>query len=260
MVVLHPPSSLMSFTGLISFVIILLPLVILQRLLHREIQAVLLIITRNPELTIGLFSFLFFPGVLLHELSHFVMAKILRVRTGGFSLIPSTLPNGRLQMGYLETEQTDFIRDSLVGLAPLIAGSLFIAYVGLYRFRLDTFLTVLEHGQVELFWMALKLLPQTKDFYLWFYFTFAVSSTMMPSESDRHAWLPLALWAALLLALAIFAGAGTWMMENIAPLINGFFGAVATLFGFSVVLHIVLLLPTILIHRAVSKVTGMDVK
>src|SRR6266540_3946697 len=140
----------MSFTGLIWFIVILMPLVILQRLLHREIQAVLLIVTRNPQLTIGLFSFLFFPGVLLHELSHFVMAKILRVRTGNFSLVPTPLPNGRLQMGYLETEPTDIIRDSLVGLAPLIAGSLFIAYAGLNRLGLSTLLTVFENGQIEL--------------------------------------------------------------------------------------------------------------
>jgi len=35
---------------------------------------------------------------------------------------------------------------------------------------------------------------------------------------------------------------------------------VATLFGLSVVLHVVLLLPTMLAHRLVSRITGMDVK
>jgi len=252
----HP----MPFAGLLWFVVMLLPLVILQRLLHREIQAVLLIVTRNSQLTIGLFSILFFPGVFLHELSHFVMAKILRVPTGKISLIPASLPNGRLQMGYVETAQTDIVRDSLIGLAPLIAGSLFIAYAGLNRMGLRTLLDVLSNGQIELFWMGLKLLPQVSDFFLWFYLAFAISSAMMPSESDRHAWLPLGLWASGLLALAIFAGAGAWMLENIAPLLNDFFGSVATLFGLSVALHILLLLPTMLLHRIVSRITGVDVR
>jgi hypothetical protein len=250
----------MNFTGLLWFIIIFLPLVILQRLLHREIHAVLLIITRNPPLTIGLFSFMFFPGVFLHELSHFVMAKILSVKTGKASLIPRSLPDGRLQMGYVETAQTDVIRDSLIGIAPLITGSLFIAYAGLNRMGLSILLDVLANGQTELFWKGLKLLPQVNDFFLWFYLAFAVSSTMMPSESDRHAWLPLGLWTAGLLVLAIFAGAGTWMLTNLAPLLNDFLTVVAMLFGLSVILHIVLLLPTFIAHRIVAKLIGVDVR
>jgi len=250
----------MSFTGLLWFILTLLPLVILQRLLHREIQAVFLILTRNPQLTIGLFSILFFPGVFLHELSHFLMAKILNVRTGKISLIPNSLPDGRLQMGYVETAQTDIFRDSLIGIAPLIAGSSFLAYAGLNRMGLSILITVLANGQLGLFLKGLTILPQMKDVSLWFYLAFTVSSTMMPSESDRHAWLPLGLWTAGLLALGIFAGAGTWMLVNIAPLLNDFFSSVATLFGLSVALHIVLLLPTMLLHRIVSKVTGVDVK
>jgi hypothetical protein len=250
----------MPFTGFLFFLLLLLPLVILQRLLHREIQAVLLIITRNPQLTIGLFSILFLPGIFLHELSHFMMAKLLRVRTGSFSLIPTTLSSGHLQMGYVETEQTDVFRDSLIGLAPLIAGSLFIAYAGLNRLGLHKLLDVLTNGQIELFWTGIKLLPQVNDFYLWFYLVFAVSSTMMPSESDRHAWLPLGLWMVALLALAISTGAGTWMLENIAPLLNDFLGSVATLFGLSAALHVALLLPTILLHRVASRITGVDIK
>lgn len=250
----------MPLSGLFWFVLMLLPLVFLQRFLHREIQAVFLIVTRNSQLTIGLFSMLFFPGIFLHELSHFLMAKLLRVRTGRFSIIPATLPNGQLQMGYVETERTDYFRDSLIGLAPLIAGSLFIAYVGINHMQLDKLWDALRNGPIESFWLGLSLLPMVKDFYLWFYLAFVVSSTMMPSDSDRHAWLPLGLWMAVLLAFAILAGAGTWMLDNIAPILNDFLTVVAILFGLSVILHVVLLLPTMLVHRLVSRVTGMDVK
>ncbi len=188
------------------------------------------------------------------------MAKLLRVRTGGFSLIPTTLKDGRLQMGYVETAPTDIVRDSLIGIAPLIAGSLFVAYAGVSRMQLNVLWNIFEQGNFDLFLQGLFLLPQMPDFYLWFYLIFAVSSAMMPSESDRRAWIPLGLWASILLALAIFAGAGAWMLENLAPLLDNFFNAAATLFGLSVILHFILLFPTMLIHRAAAKITGVDVK
>lgn len=250
----------MPFTGYLWFFLTLLPLVVIQRLLHREIQAVLLILTRNSQLTIGLFSILFLPGVFLHELSHYLTAKLLNVRTGSFSLIPRSLPDGRLLMGYVETAHTDIIRDSLIGIAPLVTGSLFIAYAGINRLGFGTLLNMLANGQFELFWRGLAYLPQVNDFLLWFYLAFTVSSTMMPSESDRHSWLPLGLWTAGLLALGIFAGAGVWMLINVAPLLNDFLSSVATLFGMSVILHFVLVLPTMLIHQLLSKISGVYVK
>src|SRR5688572_18738811 len=230
----------------------LVPLVILQRLLHREIQFVFYIITRNPQLALALFSILFFPGVVLHEGSHFLMAKILGVRTGRFSVFPRPLPNGRLQMGYVETVQSDFFRDSLIGLAPLIAGTLFVAYAGIGQMQLHKLWHVLQNGQVELFWMGVSLLPKIPDFYLWFYLTFVVSSTMLPSESDRHAWLPLGIWAAILFLLTAFSGAGAWVLENFAPFFDNLLNSIALLFMLSNIVHIVLLIPLYIFRQLLA--------
>src|SRR6185369_6452254 len=100
---------MLQISGLVWFLFMLVPLIVLQRLLHREIQAVFLILTRDSRLTMGIFSMIFLPGVFLHELSHFVLAKILRVRTGKFSILPRPLPDGRLQLGYVETSRSDII-------------------------------------------------------------------------------------------------------------------------------------------------------
>jgi hypothetical protein len=233
----------MQLTGYLWFVLTLLPLVYLQRLLHRELQIIIYLITRSKALTIALFSMLFFPGVFLHEISHYLMAKLLWVRTGRLSLIPQAVEGSGLVLGYVETERADILRDSLVGLAPIIAGTLFVAYAGVAQLRLDALWEVLRNGQMNLFWMGLRLLPSAPDFYLWFYLTFAVSSTMLPSESDRHAWLPLGLWIGVLFAIAITAGAGSWMLENLAPFFDPFLRSIALMFALSDIVHVILLIP-----------------
>jgi len=248
-----------QLSGLFWFILMLVLLIILQRLLHREIQSVFLILSRDARITMGIFSIIFLPGVFLHELSHFVMAKILRVPTGRFSILPRSLPDGRLQLGYVETSRADIVRDSLIGAAPLIIGTLFVAYVAIYRFEMRVLWDVFRNGQFDLFWIGVRALPNVRDFYVWFYFTFVVSSTMMPSESDRHAWLELVISVGVLFSLTLLFGAGPWMLSNLAPRISNFLGFVAVIFGLSSFVHVLLILPTALIHRLLTQVTGVDV-
>ncbi|HSO11887.1 MAG TPA: hypothetical protein VLT51_05895 [Anaerolineales bacterium] len=236
-----------------------MPLIFFQRLLHREIQSVLLILTRDARLTIGIFQIIFLPGVFLHELSHFIMAKLLRVQTGGFSVIPRVLPDGRLQLGYVETAKSDIVRDSLIGAAPLILGTLFVAYVAVYRLDMRVLWDTFRNGQFNLFWLGVKFLPTARDFYLWFYLAFAVSSTMMPSESDRHAWLELVISVGVLFAIALLIGGGPWMLDNVAPLISNFLSSVAVILGLSSVIHALSILPMMLVHKLLARATGVDV-
>ena len=250
---------LTSFDGLFWLLLSLVLLLFLQRSLHREIQAAILIATRNPAITTSLFSLIFLPGVFLHEFSHFIMAKLLGVRTGKFSLLPNTLPDGTLQLGYVEADYSDFLRDSLVGVAPLLSGMLFIAFAALNRMDLVVIWQALRNAQWAMLEIGLQALPASPDFWIWFYLTFAVSSTMMPSESDRHAWRPLGLAAVGLFLLAILAGAGPWMLTNLAPPFNQFLRGTALLILVSIILHSLLILPFMLIHRLLTRITGMDV-
>lgn len=248
-----------NFDGLLWLLILLGPLLLSQRQLHREIQAVFLLITRRSDIALVLFSIIFLPGVLLHELSHFLMALLLRVRTGRFSLIPRPMPNGRLQLGYVETASTDFLRDALIGLAPLLVGSFFVIYAGLYRMGLPAVWDeVISNGPAS-FGAALSALPNRPDFWLWFYLTCAVSSTMLPSASDRRAWLPVFVAILLLFVLALIAGAGPWLAANLAPLLNKGLRTLAVVMGISVTLQCILIIPVWFLRRLLSRLTGMEV-
>ncbi len=250
---------LLSFDGLLWLLAAAVLLVMLQRSLHREIQAFFLILTRRTGLTEAIFALIFLPGVFLHELSHFLMAKILGVQTGKFSIIPQAQPNGKLRLGYVETASGGFIRDALIGAAPLLTGSLFVAYVSIYHFRLLPLWEFVWLAGVNGLWIVLAAITRTPDFWIWFYLTFTISSTMMPSESDRHAWLPLGLLAGILLGVAILAGAGPWMLENLASPFNSFLRVLAMIFGLSGIFQVLLILPFLLLHRILTRLTGVDI-
>jgi hypothetical protein len=250
---------LIYLDGMGWLLLMLGPLLFAQRWLHREVQLILLLITRRPIMALGIFSILFFPGVLLHEMSHFLMARLLGVRTGRFSLLPSLMEDGKLRLGYVETSGSDLVRDALIGTAPLITGGAVVALVGLNRLGLAPLAVSLTQRDWQAFWQGLKELPSQPDFWLWFYLSFAVSSTMLPSASDRRAWLPITLALLVLTGLAVLAGAGPWMLENLAPLVNRALRVIATIFGISLALHLVLLLPFRLIRELIMQVTGLRI-
>ncbi len=184
------------------------------------------------------------------------MARVLGVRTGKFSLMPQTLKNGQIQLGYVETETTDILRDSLIGAAPIIVGTLFVAYAGLIHLHLDALWNALNVGQMDLFWLRLKALPNTPDFFLWIYLIFIVSSAMLPSASDRHAWLPLGVWIGALLALTLLVGGGKWMLTHLAPILDPFLRSTALLLFVSGAIHLALLIPLYLLRRITMRLTG----
>jgi hypothetical protein len=246
-------------TGLIWLAALLGLFLAAQRWLHRQIHAILLMSTRRPNLSLGLFSLIFFPGVFLHEASHYIVAAMLRVRTGRFSLMPKVLPDGTLRMGYVETAQTDVVRDALIGTAPLFTGGAVVTLIGIYVLPVGHLFEFINRGSWELVWAALRLLPAQPDFWLWFYLVFAISSTMLPSASDRRAWLPIAIPLMVLLLLALVAGAGPWMLANLAPGLNTLVQALDMIFSISLAVHLALGLPVGLLAALVSKVTGLRV-
>jgi hypothetical protein len=243
--------------GLGWLLLMLGPLLFAQRWLHREIQILFLLLTRKPSIALGLFSLLFFPGVLLHELSHYIVARVLGVRTGRFSLLPSVMPDGKLRLGYVETAESDLLRDALIGTAPLITGGAAVAYLGINRMGLVPLAVFISQADWQGLVNGVFALPGGQDFWLWFYLAFTISSTMLPSASDRRAWLPIFLVGVFLLGVALLVGAGPWMLANLAPWLNRALRTMATIFGISLALHLVLLVPLRLLRELIMRASGL---
>ncbi len=245
--------------GLWLLVLLLFPFMLMQRQLHREIQSILLLVTHRSDFSLAIFSLLFFPGVLLHESSHYLMARVLGVRTGRLSLIPRPLEDGRVQLGYVETARTDILRDALIGIAPLLSGGVMVAYAGMVRLGLsEPWLSVVSSDPNKMS-EFLRRIYQSSDFWLWFYLIFTISSTMMPSRSDRRAWLPVSIVIALLIGVGVIGGVGPWIAQKLAEPLNNAFRSISAVLAISLIVHLVIVVPSFVIRRILERLTGYQV-
>lgn len=228
-----------------------------QRLLQREIQIILLFLTRKPNLAIGIFSILLLPGVFLHEISHLLMALILRVPVRKISLLPEVTKQGKIRLGYVQTQKSDVLRDSLIGLAPFIVGLFLVAFIGSQKLGFSNEVGATFDSNLNALLISIRDLPKMTDFILWFYFAFAISTTMIPSEADRQSWKIIILVLSLILAIVIISGLGVWMMENIYPVLNQWLLTISFVMMMSIFIHVLLFIPAWLFRLAIFKLAGL---
>lgn len=247
------------FNGVALLSLLLLGLAVLQRRVHFEFQAIFLLFTKRIDLSILLFSIVFLPGVLLHEISHFLTAKLLRVPTGRFSVLPRPLPEGKLQLGYVETYKTDVFRDALIGIAPLLTGMTVIALISYFQFEIIPSTDTIKIASMNINMDTFFRVYNQSDFWLWFYFIFVISSTMYPSVSDRRSWLPMFVLLFVILLVFILLGAGPWMVDVLIPGFNQLLLGLSIILGISALIHVVLLIPLWLIRLIITRATGLRV-
>lgn len=247
------------FNGIAWLSLLLLGLAILQRRVHFEFQAIFLLLTKRIDLSILLFSIVFLPGVLLHEISHYLTAKLLRVPTGRFSVLPRPLPEGKLQLGYVETYKTDVFRDALIGFAPLVTGMTVIALISYFQFEIIPSTDTIKIASMNIILDTIFRVYSQSDFWLWFYFIFVISSTMYPSASDRRSWLSMFILLFVILLFFILLGAGKWMIDVLIPGFNEILLGLSIILGISALIHVVFLIPSWLIRLIITRATGLRV-
>lgn len=177
----------------------------LNRWISAHVQGIAFLLTANSTVAMWFFWVLFLPGTLLHELSHWLTAALLGVKTGQFSLWPKPKKGGQLQMGSVQIDVPDPFRHSIIGLAPLIFGSIAVLVIGQGWLNLTQIGSALASGDLEIIWEALIQTLTLPDIWLWLYLIFAIANGMLPSASDREAWRTVLLYigGAVLLVIGL---------------------------------------------------------
>lgn len=249
-----------TFVSWFWLVAICVPLVVLERWIHRHLQGLWLLLFRDADIATVLYAILMLPGVLVHEISHWLMATVLGARTGRFSVIPQRLPDGTLRLGFVETEKTDVVREALIGAAPLIAGSGVVLGIAYGLLDVQPVAEALVGGDLGLALERLGPVFAAPDAWLWLYVLFAVSNSMLPSASDRRAWLPVVVIAAVITAALVYGGFGQVVVDVVAGPVERVVQALAAAFTITVLLDLGVVPVLFLVEQALMRVTGLKVE
>ncbi len=190
----------------------------LNRWIYTHVQGVAFLLTRSQAVALWIFWALFLPGTLLHEFSHWLTAKLLGVTTRSFSVWPKPKKGGQLQMGAVQIDATDPFRHSLIGVAPLIFGSVAVLLIGYGWLRLDQLGDAVLSANPDRWWRAVANMLAIPDVWLGVYLIFAISNAMLPSASDRESWRT----ALIFLGLAFVLALGLGLNPSLPPAVQEF--------------------------------------
>ncbi len=236
----------------IAILILALELVILwllSRRMTQNIYTAIFLLTTSRPVAISFLSILLFPGTVIHELAHLFTAEILGVRTSGLTLVPEGIENKDVRTGSVSIAQSDPIRRSVIGLAPIFVG---LSTLGLISY----FLPGVWH-QVGLDAANGILFSHISIYYFLFavYSLFAVSNTMFSSPEDMEGFWPVALVLTLIAVAAYIVGIRISLTDPVLTNIQSFFTAMATNVGWVAGLNVLLFLLSKLMIAGVEKLT-----
>lgn len=155
----------------------------LSRYLTESISAFFYQITHKHTLSIQLLAILFLPGVIIHELSHWLIASMLFVPTGQIEFFPQAHGN-TVKLGSVQVGKTDPIRRFFIGIAPSLVGlAILLALIWFLTPSLQSFS-----------WQTIIFL----------YSLFEIGNTMFSSKKDLEGALIFLVLTFLFITLLFF--------------------------------------------------------
>lgn len=190
---------------LLAFSLSVVVLYLVQRWITRHVQGIGMLLFDRPAAGMALLWLVVLPGTVLHEFSHWVMAKLLGLKTGRFRIWPE-FKGKEVVLGSVEIQKSNVLADSLVGLAPFLGGTLVLLAIGYLAFDVHAMALAWQDGAWGRLLGLVRAMLEVPDAWLWLYLLFAVSNAMMPSPTDRTSWRPLLIYLGLVTAVLLLVG------------------------------------------------------
>jgi hypothetical protein len=219
------------------FAFTLAALIVLNRWVAQRVQIIGLRLSGSERAAMLVYYLLLWPGIVLHELSHAAMAVALGLKVGKFSLGPR-LHGKYVELGSVRVARGGPVRDSLVGLAPFLSGTVVLLLVGYLVFDVTALGQAWQAGGWAGVAAALGNIARARDLWIWAYVMFAASNAMIPSPSDREPWRIVGLYLGLALVIAYVLGGLPVIADALATHVAGALQLMTLAFVFTLALDL----------------------
>lgn len=231
---------------------------IVARWISSHIQALGWLIAGHADGAVVALWVVLFPGILVHELSHWLMAKLLGLKVK----LPDLYPKRRgkhIRLGSVTVSSGGHLRDSIVGMAPFLFGSISVLVLGASVFDMTGLVAGITQTGLTGALQGLIRVLKVSDAWLWLYLTFAISNAMFPSPSDTEPVRPVLMFSGLLICLALIAGWTPQLASDLVAGVNGVLLVLAQAFTFVLVVDLGCGVLVILLEWVLSALRGQRV-
>jgi hypothetical protein len=239
---------------IVLFFVLFALMLFLQHWLQQHIQGLTYAVTGNPGCAVRALFLILLPGVLLHEASHWLVANLIGVRTGKVSIGLGKMRGKHFSLGSVTVEKTDPLRESLIGIAPFVFGILAVWTLMGFGFDLWS-----PHSVAQV-WTVLSATFGDPLTWVALYVVFAVSTSMIPSESDREPWGVIIAIFAGIGALALILGWTPNITPDLIDLGQNILNTLIFVFGIIVVVNGALAILIFLLEWGFGTVTSRRVR
>jgi hypothetical protein len=221
---------------LVALVVTVLPLLWVKRWITNHLQELSMRWVGDPDVALIVYFVIVLPGVVVHELSHWLVASLLGVRVRKLTIGPVRKGRSRrVSLGSIRVGKVDPVRASLIGLAPLLGGSAVILLIGHYVFGVGDLTEVVLAEGVDGMVGGLERMVHVADSGLWLYLVFAVSNAMLPSVSDMATVRPVLMFLGIVAAAVLLVTGIPAIPDEVVKVVNGAAGYLATAFALTLV-------------------------
>jgi hypothetical protein len=168
-------------------------------------QLITLRLTGSIDAAMVAYFVLVLPGIAVHEGAHWIVARVLGLRPGNFTVWPKRY-GAMIRLGSVTVRQGGPLLDSLVGMAPLFAGVVLVGLCARQLFQGDPLAPLLTNASLGAWLTALGAAFLRPASLLWSYLIFTVANGMMPSESDRRPLRPVLIFIGVAIVVYLIIG------------------------------------------------------